>query len=51
MYFTNVSLFHSVANNSKTDRMHLIIDVHANDELREFILQSEEPAYVPCRKR
>ncbi len=46
MYFTNVSLPHFVVNNSKIDRIHLIIDVHANNELRKYILNSKQPEYV-----
>lgn len=42
LYYTNVSKLHSVENNGSFDRIHLVIDVHANDILREYILQSPE---------
>jgi hypothetical protein len=42
LYFTNVSLTHSVENNGPFDRIHLVIDVHANDLLQTYIMQSPE---------
>jgi len=50
LYFTNVSLPHFVINDSSVDRIHLIIDVHANDEIRTFIQESPEPDYVSWTK-
>ncbi len=42
LYYTNVSKTHSVINNGLFDRIHIIIDVHASNELYEHILQSPE---------
>jgi aspartyl/asparaginyl beta-hydroxylase (cupin superfamily) len=50
VYFFNTGIKHWVENNSDQDRVHLIIDVHGQDELEHLVsldeesLQSTEPA-------
>ena len=44
LYYTNVSKQHSVTNASHVDRIHLLIDVHANKMLRSHIVKSKEVA-------
>lgn len=51
MYFTNVSLTHSVINNGNFERIHLIIDVHANKALRAFIRKCKEPPYTMIKRK
>ena len=36
-YYTDVSKPHAVRNNSNTDRIHLVVDCHANSALRTLI--------------
>jgi len=42
LYYTNVAKLHSVQNNGSLDRVHIIIDVHASELLKQHILQSTE---------
>ncbi|NBR25862.1 MAG: hypothetical protein EBU08_19200, partial [Micrococcales bacterium] len=42
IYFFNTGIQHWVINNSDLDRVHLIIDVHGQDELSNLVSLDEE---------
>ncbi len=48
-WYLNVNFYHSVNNNGKTDRIHLVIDCVVNDWLRSLFEKTADQIYSPLK--